>query len=83
MAKHILKSVTVIDYSADNPVITFVGKRDLLKKKLQDCSSYEDILESLEERQIPEPNTIEELVPHFSDTFSSLFLILQEHEVYT
>ena len=83
MAKHILKSVTVVDYSADNPVITFVGKRDLLKKKLQDCSSYEDILESLEERQIPEPNTIEELVPHFSDTSSSLFLILQEHEVYT
>ena len=83
MAKHILKSVTVVDYSADNPVITFVGKRDLLKKKLQDYSSYEDILESLEERQIPEPKTIEELVPHFSDTSSSLFLILQEHEVYT
>ena len=32
MAKHILKSVTVVDYNADIPVKTFIGKRDLLKK---------------------------------------------------
>ena len=83
MANHILKSVTVVDYNADIPVKTYIGKRDLLKKKLQQCPSYEDMLESLEERQIPEPKTIEELIPHFSDTSSSLFLILQEHEDYT
>lgn len=81
MAKHILKSVTVVDYGADIPVKTFIGKRDLLKKKLQQCSSYEDILESLEERELQEPHTIEELVELFSDTSQSLFLILEEHEI--
>ena len=50
MAKHILKSVTVVDYNADIPVKTYIGKRDLLKKQLQQCSSYEDMLESLKER---------------------------------
>ena len=81
MAKHILKSVTVVDYGADIPVKTFIGKRDLLKKKLQQCSSYEDILESLEERGLKEPHTIEELVELFSDTSQSLFLVLEEHEI--
>ena len=81
MAKHILKSVTVVDYGADIPVKTFIGKRDLLKKKLQQCSSYEDMLESLEERGLKEPHTIEELVELFSDTSQSLFLVLEEHEI--
>ena len=81
MAKHILKSVTVVDYNADIPVKTFIGKRDLLKKKLQQCSSYEDMLESLEERELKEPHTIEELVKLFSDTSQNLFLVLEEHEI--
>ena len=81
MAKHILKSVTVVDYNADIPVKTFIGKRDLLKKKLQQCSSYEDMLESLEERELKEPHTIEELVELFSDTSQNLFLVLEEHEI--
>ena len=81
MAKHILKSVTVIDYNADIPVKTYIGKRDLLKKKLQQCSSYEDMLESLEERELKEPHTIEELVELFSDTSQNLFLVLEEHEI--
>ena len=81
MAKHILKSVTVVDYGADIPVKTFIGKRDLLKKKLQQCSSYEDMLESLEERGLKEPHTIEELVELFSDTSQNLFLVLEEHEI--
>ena len=81
MAKHILKSVTVIDYSADIPVKTFIGKRDLLKKQLQQCSSYEDMLESLDERELKEPHTIEELVELFSDTSQNLFLVLEEHEI--
>ena len=83
MAKHILKSVTVVDYGADIPFKTFIGKRDLLKKKLQQCSSYEDMLESLEERGLKEPHTIEELVELFSDTSQSLFLVLEEHEIQT
>jgi hypothetical protein len=83
MAKLILKSLTLVDFSADVPVSTFVGKKDIIKRKLKDSFSYEDILESLEERGIPEPKTIEELVPHFSDTSSNLFLVLEEHEVYT
>ena len=81
MAKHILKSVTVVDYNADIPVKTFIGKRDLLKKQLQQCSSYEDMLESLEERELKEPHTIEELVALFSDTSQNLFLVLEEHEI--
>ena len=81
MAKHILKSVTVVDYNADIPVKTYIGKRDLLKKKLQQCSSYEDMLESLEERELKEPHTIEELVELFSDTSQNLFLVLEEHEI--
>ena len=81
MAKHILKSVTVVDYNADIPVKTYIGKRDLLKKKLQQCSSYEDMLESLEERELKEPHTIEELVALFSDTSQNLFLVLEEHEI--
>ena len=81
MAKHILKSVTVVDYNADIPVKTYIGKRDLLKKQLQQCSSYEDILESLEERELKEPHTIEELVELFSDTSQNLFLVLEEHEI--
>ena len=81
MAKHILKSVTIVDYNADIPVKTFIGKRDLLKKKLQQCSSYEDILESLEEKELKEPHTIEELVKLFSDTSQNLFLVLEEHEI--
>ena len=44
MAKYILKSVTVVDYNADIPVKTYIGKRDLLKKKLQQWYSYEDML---------------------------------------
>ena len=83
MAKHILKSVTVVDFCADIPVKTYIGKRDLLKKQLQQCSSYEDILESLEERELQEPHTIEELVVLFSDTSQSLFLVLEEHEIQT
>ena len=81
MAKHILKSVTVIDYNADIPVKTYIGKRDLLKKQLQQCSSYEDMLESLEERELKAPHTIEELVELFSDTSQNLFLVLEEHEI--
>ena len=81
MAKHILKSVTVVDYNADIPVKTFIGKRGLLKKNLQQCSSYEDMLESLEERELQEPHTIEELVALFSDTSQNLFLVLEEHEI--
>ena len=81
MAKHILKSVTVVDYNADIPVKTYIDKRDLLKKKLQQCSSYEDMLESLEERELKEPHTIEELVELFSDTSQNLFLVLEEHEI--
>ena len=81
MAKHILKSVTIVDFCADIPVKTYIGKRDLLKKQLQQCSSYEDILESLEERGLQEPHTIEELVALFSDTSQSLFLVLEEHEI--
>ena len=81
MAKHILKSVTVIDYNADIQIKTYIGKRDLLKKQLQQCSSYEDILESLEERELKEPHTIEELVELFSDTSQNLFLVLEEHEI--
>ena len=81
MAKHILKSVTLVDFGADITVKTFIGKRDLLKKKLQQCSSYEDMLESLEERGLKEPHTIEELVELFSDTSQSLFLVLEEHEI--
>ena len=81
MANHILKSVTVVDYNADIPVKTYIGKRDLLKKKLQQCSSYEDMLESLEERELKEPHTIEELVKLFSDTSQNLFLVLEEHEI--
>lgn len=81
MAKHILKSVTIVDYNADIPVKTYIGKRDLLKKQLQQCSSYEDMLESLEERELKEPHTIEELVELFSDTSQSLFLVLEEHEI--
>lgn len=81
MAKHILKSVTIVDFGADIPVKTFIGKRDLLKKKLQQCSSYEDMLESLEERELQEPHTIEGLVELFSDTSQSLFLVLEEHEI--
>lgn len=81
MAKYILKSVTVVDYNADIPVKTYIGKRDLLKKKLQQCSSYEDMLESLDDRGLKEPNTVEELVQLFSDTSSSLFLVLEEHEI--
>ena len=81
MAKHILKSVTVVDYNADIPVKTYIGKRDLLKKQLQQCSSYEDMLESLEERELKEPHTIEELVELFSDTSQNLFLILEQHEI--
>ena len=81
MAKHILKSVTVVDYGADIPVKTFVGKRDFLKKNLQQCPSYEDMLESLDDRGLKEPNTVEELVQLFSDTSSSLFLVLEEHEI--
>ena len=81
MAKHILKSVTVVDYNTDIPVKTFIGKRDFLKKKLQQCSSYEDMLESLEERELKEPHTIEELVALFSDTSQNLFLVLEEHEI--
>ena len=81
MAKYILKSVTVVDYNADIPVKTYIGKRDSLKKKLQQCSSYEDILESLEERELKEPHTIEELVELFSDTSQNLFLVLEEHEI--
>ena len=81
MAKHILKSVTVVDFCADIPVKTYIGKRDLLKKQLQQCSSYEDILESLEERELQEPHTIEELVVLFSDTSQNLFLVLEEHEI--
>lgn len=83
MAKHILKSVTIVDFCADIPVKTFIGKRDLLKKQLQQCSSYEDILESLEERELKEPHTIEELVVLFSDTSQNLFLVLEEHEIQT
>lgn len=83
MAKHIFKSVTIVDFCADIPVKTFIGKRDLLKKQLQQCSSYEDILESLEERELKEPHTIEELVVLFSDTSQSLFLVLEEHEIQT
>ena len=37
MAKHILKSVTVVDYNADIPVKTFIGKRDLLKKNFNNA----------------------------------------------
>ena len=81
MAKHILKSVTVVDYNADIPVKTYIGKRDLLKKNLQQCPSYEDMLESLEERELKEPHTIEELVELFSDTSQNLFLVLEEHEI--
>ena len=81
MAKYILKSVTVVDYNAYIPVKTYIGKRDLLKKKLQQCSSYEYMLESLEERELKEPHTIEELVELFSDTSQSLFLVLEEHEI--
>ena len=81
MAKHILKSVTVVDYNADIQIKTYIGKRDLLKKKLQQCSSYEDMLESLEERELKEPHTIEELVELFSDTSQNLFLVLEEHEI--
>ena len=81
MAKYILKSVTVVDYNADIPVKTYIGKRDLLKKKLQQCSSYEDMLESLDERELKEPHTIEELVKLFSDTSQNLFLVLEEHEI--
>ena len=81
MAKHILKSVTIVDFCADIPVKTYIGKRDLLKKQLQQCSSYEDMLESLEERELKEPHTIEELVELFSDTSQNLFLILEEHEI--
>ena len=81
MAKYILKSVTVVDYNADIPVKTYIGKRDLLKKKLQQCSSYEGMLESLEERELKEPHTIEELVELFSDTSQNLFLVLEEHEI--
>ena len=81
MAKHILKSVTIVDFCADIPVKTYIGKRDLLKKKLQQCSSYEDMLESLEERELKEPHTIEELVELFSDTSQDLFLVLEEHEI--
>ena len=81
MAKHILKSVTVVDYNADIPVKTYIGKRDLLKKQVQQCSSYEDMLESLDERELKEPHTIEELVELFSDTSQNLFLVLEEHEI--
>ena len=81
MAKHILKSVTIVDYNADIQIKTYIGKRDLLKKKLQQCSSYEDMLESLEERELKEPHTIEELVALFSDTSQNLFLVLEEHEI--
>ena len=81
MAKHILKSVTIVDYNADIQIKTYIGKRDLLKKKLQQCSSYEDMLESLEERELKEPHTIEELVELFSDTSQNLFLVLEEHEI--
>lgn len=81
MAKHILKSVTIVDFCADIPVKTYIGKRDLLKKQLQQCSSYEDILESLEERELKEPHTIEELVELFADTSQNLFLVLEEHEI--
>ena len=81
MAKHILKSVTIVDFCADIPVKTYIGKRDLLKKQLQQCSSYEDMLESLEERELKEPHTIEELVELFSDTSQNLFLVLEEHEI--
>jgi hypothetical protein len=83
MAKIILKSVTVVDYNADIPVKTFVGKRDLLKKQLQQCSSYEDMLESLEERGLKEPKTLEELVEMFANPEEYPYLTLEEHEIYS
>ena len=56
-------------------------KRYVNNKQLQQCSSYEDMLESLEERELKEPHTIEELVELFSDTSQNLFLVLEEHEI--
>ena len=84
MAKIEFKSLTLLDVSFGQVNMeTFVGKRDLLLKKLRESSSYEGLLEYIQdELNQKEPKSLEEFEKLLSDPNGTFYIKIQEQTYY-
>ena len=85
MAKIKFKTLTLLDVSFGQVNMeTFVGKKDLLLKKLRESSSYEGLLEYIQdELEAEEPTNIEGFAELLKDPQGTFYIKIEEQTFYT
>ena len=85
MAKIEFKSLTLLDVSFGQVNMeTFIGKRDLLMKKLKESPSYEGLLEYIQdELNVNEPKNVEDYAKLLNDPTANFYMKLQDQTYYT